>query len=82
MLLSNSLGKLAFQVDKIYIKTIYVAKGSKYPPKQHIQNGPKSEMVYPGIFSPLRFLIKKCLHSLKNTRFLTFKKLYLRYYYR
>ena len=42
--------KLAFQVDKIYIKTIYVANGSKYPPKQHIQNRPKSEMVYPGIF--------------------------------
>ena len=49
---SISLGKLAFQVDKIYIKTISVAKGSKYPPKQDIQNGPKSEMVYPGIFSP------------------------------
>ena len=46
----SSPEKLAFQVDKIYIKTIYVAKGSKYSPKQHIQNGPKSEMVYPGIF--------------------------------
>ena len=46
----NSPGKLAFQVDKIYIKTISVAKYSKYPPKQHIKNGPNSEMVYPGIF--------------------------------
>ena len=54
---SISIRKLAFHVDKIYIKTIYIAKGSKYPPKQNIQNGTKSEMVYPGIFSPLRFLI-------------------------
>ena len=37
-------------VDKIYIKIICIAKVFKYPPKQNIQNGPKSEMVYPGIF--------------------------------
>ena len=37
-------------VDKIYIKIICIAKVYKYPPKQNIQKGPKSEMVYPGIF--------------------------------
>ena len=42
---SCSLTKLAFQVDEIYINTISVAKGSKYPLKQHIKNRPKSEMV-------------------------------------
>ena len=47
---SINLEKLAFEVDKIYIKSISVVKGSKYPHKQHIKNRPKSEMVYPGIF--------------------------------
>ena len=37
-------------VDKIYIKIICIAKVSKYPPKQYIQNRTKSEMVYQGIF--------------------------------
>ena len=42
---SINLEKLAFEVDKIYIKSISVVKGSKYPHKQHIKNRPKSDLI-------------------------------------
>ena len=73
-------------VDKNYIKIICIAKVFKYPPKQNIQDGPKYEMVYPGIFDLIAknafliiiiyiyiiFFLNKMVRIMNYTNFLRF----------